>query len=104
VADVAWCGLLTIWVDWLTVETGGVAGVALSTVDTGGRAEVDRSRQRTGGVCVPLSRWVSSASNVGGGEPGSLSLKVGRHPSSPLRSASMSSQAAGGQEEDRRPC
>jgi len=41
------------------------------------------------------STWVSSASNVGGGEPGSLSEKVGRRPSTPRRSASMSSQAAG---------
>jgi len=95
VADVAWCGLLTTWVDWSTVDTGGRAGVAWSAVDTEGGAEVDRSGQRTEGVCVPLSRCVSSTSNVGGGEPGSLSEKVGRQPSSPLRSAKMSSQAAG---------
>jgi len=55
---------------------------------------VDWSSVGTGDVWMALSPWDSSASNVGGGVPGTLSLKVGRRPSSPLRSARMSSQAA----------
>jgi len=82
VDDVAWCGLLTTCVLW-------------SDVDTVGRAEVDWSCVGAGDVCVALRPWVSSASNGKGGEQGSLSLNVGSRPSSPLRSARMSSQAAG---------
>jgi len=83
VAEMVWWGLLITWVAWSDVGTGA------GTINT----LVDWSWVSTGEVCVARSPQATSASNAGGGDPGSLS-KLGSWPSAPLSPCNISSQVS----------